>query len=134
MGLRAELAAHLSGLALEVAGERITVYPTGAEVVATPAAVLFPSDPYQAVATQGPDKRISIATEIVLVANRIEPGPALDMLEDMRKLITDGLKTFQPTTTWAAFGGFGSTSIGEVEYATATIELVTIDSDRGATL
>jgi hypothetical protein len=133
MGLRAELAAHLEAAALVVSDNTVTVYPTGAEVVSTPAVVLFPSDPYQAVATQGANKRITVALELVLVANRIEPGPALDQLEDLRKLVTDALIGFVPTTTWSSFGRFGSTDIGGTEYATATIELVTIDQDRGAT-
>jgi len=134
MGYRSELAQHLRDNLGQLQAEfDVAVYDAGAEIIAVPAVVLFPDSPYQSVATQGPEKRINVTLSLVLVANRADPTAALDQLEDLRKLTTDALRGFKPTTTWATFGDFGATEIGGTEYATAAISLIAMDSDRGAT-
>jgi hypothetical protein len=130
MGLRAELRAHLDAAA---GLEEVTVYPAGADLVAVPAIVINPSDPYLAPTTMGADARNQVAIELHLVTQRTDPDAALDALEDMRKAVTDAVKTFAPAGRWTAFGRWAGTEIAGVEYATAVVECLFVDSvDRGA--
>lgn len=126
--MRSELAAHLQ----TQLGNGTFVYDAGEDVIAVPAVIIFPSNPYMSVATQGPDKRINVGLEINLVTTRAEPADALNALEDMRFAVTEALRGFQPTVIWATFGNFSTTEIGGIEYATAAIDTIAMDTDRGA--
>ena len=128
MGLRAELAAHL---ATEL-GDGIFVFPSGKDVMAVPAVVLNPSDPYMAPTTMQPQGRISVALDIHVVTNRTEPDTALDAIEDLRFAVTNALRTFVPASRWTAFGRFGQTEIAGTVYAMAVLEVLFADNDRGA--
>ena len=130
MGIRADLADHLA-VAL---GEGFSVYPTGVDLVATPCVVINPADPYLAPTTMGADARNQVALDLHLVTNRASPADALDALEDMRKTVTDAIKTFSPAGRWVTFGRWSQVDIGGTEYASAVVECLFVDStDRGAT-
>lgn len=130
MGLRAELAAHLA----TALGDGIAVYPAGVDLVATPCVVINPADPYMTPTTMGLDARNQVAIDLHLVTNRASPSDALDNLEDLRKEVTDAIKTFIPAGRWTAMGRWSQVDIGGTEYASAVVECLFVDTtDRGAT-
>lgn len=130
MGLRSDLRDHLEA----ELGDGVNVYAAGVDVLAVPAVVLNPSDPYLAPATMRDEPMIGTALDIHLITHRVEPSIALDSLEDLRKQVTDALKTFSPASRWTAFGQWGSTEIGGTAYAMAVLDVLFRDNDRGSSL
>lgn len=124
MQLRQDLAQHLRDTMADVgiATANTTVYDAGVDIVDVPAIVINPSDPYLAVLTmkQG---AITANMRLHLITNRNDPETSFEMLEDMRKMVTDSLRTNQPAVRWSVFGGFGLTEVTGVGYATAVLEI-----------
>lgn len=127
MGFRSDLATHLRTQIPDV-----SVYEAGDDLVAVPAVVINPGDPYLIPTTMGAKASNMTNIVIVLVAPRGDTQAALNMLEDLRVQVTDAIKTNQPAGRWATFGQFGSTLIGDITHATASVECVFTDQDRGS--
>ena len=130
MGLRAELADHLRA----ELPKGISVYAAGVDLIATPAVVINPADPYQVPSTLGRNRHIETFLHLVIVSNRSDPAAALAQLEDHRWLVSEALVSFVPRGQWLAFGQWQQTDIGGTQYAAATLDVMIIDTDRGATI
>lgn len=132
MSLRSDLKDHLAaGLP-----EPVSVYSVGADLVAVPAVVIQPADPYMIPTTMGAASSNQVALNLIFVVPRSDPESALSALEDLRYQVTTLVKTFAPPAgRWTAFGGWDTISIGDVEHATGTLECLFVDgTDRGATV
>lgn len=131
MQLRQDLAQHLRDTMADVgiATANTTVYDAGVDIIDVPAIVINPSDPYLAVITMK-QTAITANLRLHLITNRNDPETSFDMLEDMRKMVTDSLKTNKPAARWSVFGGFGLTEVGGVGYATAVLEITMRATDE----
>jgi hypothetical protein len=132
MGLRQELQAHLEAEMVDtgvVVASEVTVYEAGVDIVAVPAVVINPGDPYESVVTM---KQSAIQTnlELFLVAPRAEPAAAFTYLEDLRLAVTNALQTMVPAFRWVNHGGFGGTEVAGVVYATSMLEIITVKRER----
>lgn len=118
---------------LTAALDGVRVYPAGADVVAAPAVVLNPNDPYMVPVSFGPTPNattIAVGLEIWCVVGR--PGPAgerIGELEALRKRVTDALHGATPPGQWAEFGQFGTIEIAGVEHASGRLEYIFRVSD-----
>ena len=111
-------------------GDGFTVYEGGADIVATPAVVVHPADPYIVPTTMGEDANVQVFVNLWLIANRAEPLAALDQLEEMRLKVTTAIKTgAAPIGRWTTFGRFGATEVAGTMYATAVVEAVFVADD-----
>lgn len=111
-------------------GDGYAVYGTGVPIVKTPCVVVNPSNPYQVPTTMGADARTTYAIEFWVVTNRTSPGDAMDHLEEMAASVKAAIKTGNPAGRWTSFGRFGSTTVGDKEYATAVVESLFVASDQ----
>ena len=131
MQIRQTLAQHLRDTMVDegIAKANTTVYDAGVDIIDVPAIVINPSDPYLTVLTmkQG---AITANMRLHLITNRNDPETAFDLLEDMRKMVADSLRTNQPAVRWSVFGGFGLTEVGGVGYATAVLEITMRATDE----
>ena len=131
MGLRQDLATHLRATMADVGivdASALTVYPAGVDIVDVPCVVINPGDPYIAVVTMK-QNGLMFSMSLHLITNRNDPETAFDYLEDLRRSVTDSVKTFQPSTRWITFGSYGLTEVGGVGYATAVVEISMVSSD-----
>lgn len=134
MGLRQDLQVHLEATMVDtgvVVASEVTVYGAGVDIVAVPAVVINPGDPYESVVTM---KQSAIQTnlELYLIAPRADPAAAFTFLEDLRLCVTNALQTSQPAYRWVNHGGFGGTEVGGVAYATSMLEIITVSRERVA--
>lgn len=131
MGLRQDLQTHLETTMADVGvvdASAVTVYAAGVDIISVPAVVINPDSPYLSVVTM---KQEAVQANLMLhlVALRGDPASSFNYLEDLRKSVTDALKTMQPAFRWVNFGGFGGTEVGGVTYAAAMLEVTTTMRD-----
>ena len=124
--LRLEYAAHLR----ERLGDAATIYAAGAEILATPAVVINPADPYMVPVSFGGRPAVQVMFDVHLITNRSDPISALAHLESLRLLVTDASKKMIPAGFWSAFGQWESTEVAGAVYASAVVSVMFKDSDR----
>lgn len=111
-------------------GDGFAVYEAGQDVIKTPAVVVHPDDPYTVPVTMGSDAAVQVFMQIWLISNRSDILSSLNQLEEMRKTVTDAIKSDPaPVGRWTAFGQFGATEIGGVQYATAIVSVTFVAAD-----
>lgn len=112
-------------------GDGFTVYEAGQDVIKTPAVVVHPDDPYTVPVTMSSDAAVQVFFQIWLVSNRSDILASLNQLEEMRKVVTDAIKSDPaPVGRWTGFGSFGATEIGGVQYATAIVSVTFVAADQ----
>ncbi len=125
MNVREALAAKLQ----TAFGDGFAVYPSGVDIIKTPAVVVNPGDPYQVPTTMGVDQSIQTFLGVWLITNRISPTDALTHLEEMRQIGTKAIMENAPAGRWTSFGRLGSTTVSGEQYATGIIEAVFVSTD-----
>lgn len=132
MGIRADLKDHLT----TELGDGVTVYSAGEALAAVPAVIINPAEPYLVPVTfaRNPNENalaVGLMIHLVVGAGGLADD-RLNELEELRKRVTDAIHSgFVPAGQWASFGAFGTTTIGEIDHATAVIEYVFRAADDG---
>lgn len=126
MNLRLEFAEHLR----ETLADSATIYDAGAEVIATPAVVINPADPYMVPTSFGKRQAVQVMFDVHLITNRSDPISALAHLEELRLAVADAAKRMVPAGFWSAFGQWESTEVAGAVYASALVSIMFKDTDR----
>ena len=108
----------------------VQLYGYAADLIAPPAVVITPGDPFQAPYTQGGPGSVAWGLELKLVAKRASPKYALRALYELRAQVTALFPAYTPMVRWLAFDTVSTVQIGDVDYLQGTLTTVLVTADE----